>query len=129
MLRSAYFQDFKGGPKILFWGDASSMRELAKLLNASSVGSGPLVLNSFVEAVDGKTITIRAVTKPSGMQISGNDFQWALDPETMTEFAELVDALAESTRPGHQYLTCGVDDEITVMASCGEYPPYLNPRL
>jgi hypothetical protein len=50
-LRSAYFQDFKDGPKGLFWGDAKAMSDLADLLRASSVGTGPLTLGSFSEAI------------------------------------------------------------------------------
>ncbi|MGA9456076.1 MAG: hypothetical protein WBV43_11455 [Pseudolabrys sp.] len=38
------------------------------------------------------------------------------------DFAALVEALAASGKSGHQYLTCGVTDEITVMVSHGEYP-------
>jgi hypothetical protein len=38
-----------------------------------------------------------------------------------------VDTLAASGKPGHQYLTCGVTDEITVMVSQGEYPENLRP--
>ena len=47
----------------------------------------------------------------------------------MLEFAELVDVLAESNEPGHQYLECGVKEEITVMVARDEYPPDLNPMV
>jgi hypothetical protein len=73
MLRSAYFPDFKGGPKVLFWGDANAMHQLANLLNASSVGTGPLVLNSFITAVDGNTITIRTAYACLGMRTAMTD--------------------------------------------------------
>ena len=43
------------------------------------------------------------------------------------DFAALIDALAASGKSGHQYLTCGVTDEITVMVLHREYPENLRP--
>jgi hypothetical protein len=127
ILRSAYFRDFKDGPKILFWGDARALSQLANVLRASSVGTGPLSLGSFSEAVDRKTIVIRTTSPPRGMQVSGSGFEWELDSPTMVDFAEKLDVLAKSNKPGHQYLECGVTGEIVVMASCAEYPADLAP--
>jgi hypothetical protein len=63
------------------------------------------------------------------MRVSGNGFEWGLDSETMIDFADRIDVLGESNQAGHQYLECGVKGEIVVMASCGEYPAGLSPRL
>ena len=127
MLRSAYFDDFKDGPKVLFWGDGTAMRKLADLLRAGSIGKERLSLDSFSDAVDRKSIVIEPASRSFGMQPQGEYFRWRLDSETMLEFAELVDVLAESNEPGHQYLECGVKEEITVMVARDEYPPDLNP--
>lgn len=53
--------------------------------------------------------------------------EWTLRPQSADDFAELVDVLAAPGKSGHQYLTCGVTDEITVMVSHGEYPENLRP--
>ena len=127
-LRSAYFSDFKGGPKVLFWGDARAMNQLGNLLRTSSIGTGPLALGSFIEAVDRRPIVVQTVSRAQGMRPNASGFEWALDPETMTDFAEMIDVLAESNTPGHQYLECDKPGEITVLASCGEYPADLTPR-
>jgi len=127
ILRSAYFHNFKGGPKVLFWGDAEAMSKLSNLLRASSIGTGPLSLGSFSEAADRKAIVIHSVSRSVGMRVSGSGFEWGLDTETMISFADMVDVLAESKQPGHQYLECGVQGEIVVMAACGEYPADLSP--
>ena len=128
ILRSAYFQDFKDGPKVLFWGDTKAMRDLAGLLNASSVGTEPLALGSFSDAVDRKTIVILPTSPTVGMRFRDSRFEWCLDPETMIDFSDKLNVLAESNKPGHQYLECGVKGEIVVMASCGEYPADLSPN-
>jgi hypothetical protein len=129
MLRSGYFHNFKAGPTVLFWGDARAMRKLANLLNSSSIGTGPLGMNSFVNAVDARTIAIRLAPSSRGMRTSGRDFEWAMDADTKTAFADAVEILAEANVPNHQYLTCNVTGEIAVMASCGEYPDDLVPTF
>jgi hypothetical protein len=127
MLRTAYFEDFKDGPKVLLWGNRRDMQSLANLLRASSVGTGPLGLDSISNAVDGKPIVIETMTPARGLQPRGYGFEWSLNPETMNVFAELVDKLAESDQPGHQYLECGADGEVMVMVSRNEYPNDLSP--
>ena len=127
ILRSAYYSDFKGGPKVVFWGDSKAIEQLANLLRASAIGTGPLALGSFCEAVDGRAIIIQTAVSQCGMQPYGSGFEWNLNAQTMADFAERLDILAESNRPGHQYLECGVTGEIAVMASCGEYPADLKP--
>ena len=123
---TGYFADFKDGPKVLFWGDASAMRELAGLLRASTIGSQPLALGSFVRATDGRSVLIRMVPNAEGMVPVGNYFEWRLDMATANIFAELVDVLAEANSSGHQYLECA--SGIAVIASVGEYPPTLKPE-
>lgn len=82
----------------------------------------------FCEHVDGKTISVRmrANRRDTGMRLNHEGLEWTLRPQSVDDFAELVDILAAPDKSGHQYLTCGVTDEITVMVSHGEYPE--NPR-
>jgi hypothetical protein len=50
-------------------------------------------------------------------------FRWELDASSAEWFAELIDALAEPSCSGHQYLEhLRSSSDIVVMASCGEYP-------
>ncbi len=127
MLRSAYFDDFKDGPKVLFWGDGEAMRELADLPRAGSIGKELVSLDSFSEPIDRRSIVIELASRSFGMRPRGEYFRWGLDSETMLEFAQMVEALADASEAGHQYLECGVKDEITVMVARDEYPPDLNP--
>jgi hypothetical protein len=129
MLRSGYFDDFKSGPKVLLWGDREAMQKLAALLRAASIGHGPLGLDSFSEAVDGRSIVIEPTSRSYGMISQDGWFRWGLDPETSSQFAEMIDVLAEVKEPGHQYLECGVLDEIVVMVARDEYPADLNPKV
>ena len=112
---------------MVFWGDKTAIEQLANLLRAGAVGTGPLGLGSFSEAVDGRAIIIRTAVPERGMRSSDFGFEWALSSQNMIDFADALDVLAESHGPGHQYPECGVSDEIAVMASCGEYPDDLRP--
>ncbi|MBV9570825.1 MAG: hypothetical protein JO056_06265 [Alphaproteobacteria bacterium] len=129
MLRSGYFDDFKGGPKLLFWGDRQDMQALAGAFRAASAGIGAVSLDSISEAVDQKSVVIQPATRPLGILPEDGEFRWILDRETIRQFAEMVDVLAAETGPGHQYLECGTPNEITAMVACDEYPANLNPKL
>ncbi len=128
-LRSAHFEDnFKGGPKVLFWGDVEGIRDLRDFLRQIKNATNPLTLSSFCEAADGKEITLIPVSDQlaSGMRIKIECLDWMLDPKTADDFAEMVDILA-SSGIGHQYLDCR-EDEVPVMVSTGEYAASLNPK-
>lgn len=128
-LRSAYFARFDGGPKVLLWGDSSGMHALGDFLRGTLAVPRITALGEFCEAVDGKTIAVRmrASRRDTGMRLNGEGLEWTLRPQSADDFAVLVDALASSAKSGHQYLACGVTDEITVMVSHGEYPEDLRP--
>src|SRR5262245_29741944 len=83
------------------------------------IASGAVTLGDFCEPADGRTITVkmRANRRDTGMRLNHEDLEWTLRPQVADDFAELAGALAASGRSGHQYLTCGVTDEITVMVS------------
>ena len=128
-LQSAYSATFNGGPTVLLWGDTAGMRALSDLLRKMLVVPSAMTLSEFCEAVDGKTVTVRmrANRRNTGMRLHHDGLEWTLRPQSADDFAALIDALAASGRSGHQYLTCGVTDEITVMVSHGEYPENLRP--
>ena len=128
-LQSAYSATLNGGPTVLLWGDTAGMRALSGLLRQVLVVPSAMTLSEFCEAVDGKTVTVRmrANRRDTGMRLRHEGLEWTLRPQSADDFASLIEALAASGKPGHQYLTCGVTDEITVMVSQGEYPKNLRP--
>jgi hypothetical protein len=128
-LRSAYSETFNGGPTVLLWGDAAGMRALSDFLRKTLIASNTMTLSEFCEHVDGKTISVRmrANRRDTGMRLNHEGLEWTLRPQSADDFAELVDVLAAPGKSGHQYLTCGVTDEITVMVSHGEYAENLRP--
>ena len=126
-LRSAYSPMLNGGPTVLLWGDAAGLSALSVFLRKMLIVPGAVTLDDFCEPVDGRTITVRmrANRRDSGMRLNHEDLEWTLRPQVADDFAELVGALAASEKSGHQYLICGVTDELTVMVSHGEYPENL----
>lgn len=134
MLRHAYFPVFKGGPKYLFWGDAEDMAHLMEALAAASNGARSRSLRDVPDSlsVDGSAVLLETVAEDVGLWRDARDgdlYHWQLSEESWTMFAELVESLTHCSpkRPGHQYLDCLGDNEITVMISCGEYPDEIRP--
>lgn len=125
-LRSAFFVDWNG-PTVLFWGDAAGMRALRDCLRGAWRASNAPTLDGFCEAVDGKAITVRAVSdhRDTGMHLARGGLEWRLRPDLAEDFADKVDVLASSAA-GHQYLDAYSSD-ITVEVSTGEYPESLHP--
>jgi hypothetical protein len=105
------------------------MRAFSDFLRKTLTTSSAMTLSEFCEHVDGKTISVqmRANRRDTGMRLDHEGLEWTLRPQSADDFAELVDVLAAPGKSGHQYLTCGVTDEITVMVSHGEYPENLRP--
>jgi hypothetical protein len=128
-LRSGYFHKLNGGPKVLLWGDHDGMHALGNFLRRMLVASRAMTLSGFCEPVDGKKIIVRmrASRRDTGMRLNRDGLEWTLRPQSADDFAASVDALVSSGKSGHQYLACGVTDEITVMVSHGEYPAILRP--
>ena len=128
-LRSAYFADWKGSPTVLLWGDATGMRELRDFLRGAWAAPNAPTFDRFYEAVDGRTISVRAVSdqRDTGMRLARDGLEWRLRPDLAEDFAEKVDVLAASVA-GHQYLDhYPGDGDITVQVSIGEYPETLRP--
>lgn len=128
-LRSGYFQKLNGSPKVLLWGDLDGMQALGDFLRRMLVVPRAMTLSSFCEPVDGRKIIVRmrASRRDTGMRLNSHGLEWTLRPQSADDFAASVEALASSGRSGHQYLACGVTDEIMVMVSHGEYPAILRP--
>jgi hypothetical protein len=123
-LRSAYFADWKGRT-VLFWGDATGLRALRDFLRSAWPASNAPKLDGFCEAVDGRTITLIAVSgqRDTGIFFAGHGLEWRLQQDLAVDFAEKVDALA-SCAAGHQYLDA-YNCDINVEVSTGEYPESL----
>jgi hypothetical protein len=128
MLRYAFFADFKGGPKLLMWGDQSGMTALSRFLRESATAPREL---EFAElgfcAASGDRVMVLPYKGPySTLRKTSGDhriFLWELDKSQAGRFAELVDVLAISAL-GHQYLEADspTPGAVTVMVSIGEYP-------
>jgi hypothetical protein len=102
------------------------LRALSDLLRKMLVIPNDMTLGEFCDAADGRTVTVRmrANRRDTGMRLHHEDLEWTLRPQSADDFAALIDGLA-SGKSEHQYLTCGVTDEIMVMVSHGEYPENL----
>jgi hypothetical protein len=127
VLQSAYFIDFKFGQKLLFWGDPQGVQQLIESLRTSALDKAEKTLSAFVAAVDSQPVVFHPCSPSRGMRRRGHGFAWIIDVDTMNRFADLLDPLAASPSPAHQYLDCGSDGEIEVMVSTGEYPADLHP--
>ena len=134
MLRHAYFAEFASGPIYLMWGDAEDMLRLMEALAAASNGAPAKSLNDIPDtvSVDGSAVMIESVARDIGLWRDARDpnlFHWQVDDECWLMFADLVEPLTRCSphHPGHQYLDCLGENEITVTVSCGEYPDDLKP--
>lgn len=127
MLRYAYLE-FSEDPTVLLWGDQNDMHALAGLLRGvPSIRTESSLAKLGCHAQIGETVFVKFCESAArGMKrVEGKDgtFQWELDRDHSILFVELVEVLASSDQ-GHQYLECGSSDEITVKASCCEYPDH-----
>ena len=134
MLRHAYFAGFSSGPTYLIWGDAEDMTRLMEAFAAASNGARARSLNDIPDSmsVDGSRVTIDPIARDIGLWRDARDpnlYHWQVDEECWLMFADLVEPLTRCSprRPGHQYLDCLGENEITVTVSCGEYPDTLKP--
>jgi hypothetical protein len=126
-LRSGYFEDWKGGPTVLFWGDAAGIRELRDFLRSACGAPNALTLDRLCEAVDRRAITVRAASDPrdTGMRFARGGLEWRLHRGLAEEYAEKIHVLASSSS-GHQYLDAP-GGQIAVEVSIGEYSETIRP--
>lgn len=127
-LRSAYFPDFKGGPTLLFWGDAKAMSDFSDFFrDAGKRPADRIALAAISEAVDGNEIFLQRSSSPLGLTKTASGFDWILDTEALEVFSDLVAMLATSSHPSHQYLDDRKGRGITAMVSRDEYPDNFRP--
>lgn len=125
MLRYAYL-DSAEDPSVLLWGKQDDMRALAVLLRGiPSIPTKSTLAELGCHAQTGETVIVRPCDTGAGgmtkVEGRGGVFLWKIDQHHSNLFAEMADVLASSNQ-GHHYLECGSRDEITVKASCCEYP-------
>jgi hypothetical protein len=128
MLRYAYFADFKGGPKLLMWGDRSGMTAVSRFLREMAAAPREIEFSElgFCATTGDRVIVLPYKGPYSALRKTSGDqqiFRWELDKSQAESFAELVDVLAVSAH-GHQYLEPDrpTPGAVTVMVSIGEYP-------
>jgi hypothetical protein len=126
MLRAEYFSDFKGGPTLLFWGNADGMRHLIVMIESMPTAGSDVVLSGFLN--DAPRIILRSAVASRGMQKKQDHlFEWVLDPRVAADFCDKIRLVATANFPAHNYLEANEAGEITVTVSCGEYPSDLKP--
>ena len=134
MLRYAFFTDFKGGPKLLLWGDSAGILSLSSFLQRMAAAPCETRFSDlgFSAAAGEDVIVVPQTDSVGGVRTvrgSESTFHWELDAVHAARFAEMVEVLSAPSCRGHQYLEhFGSADEITVMVSCGEYPDDLISR-
>ena len=122
-----FFADFHD-PTMLFWGSSDALRRFAGFLrNAGRQGRVRAILNeeNGINPIRGIRIRLEISVRASGMlRASGAaapDFTWCITATQADKFADLVESLAKSQKPGHHYLDCEARDDIVVVVSMGEY--------
>jgi hypothetical protein len=129
MLRYAFFPDFKSSPTLLFWGRKADMITFSDFLRRTARTPRNVIRLSEAGfyAPTGDTVIVIPKKGLAGgvrrLDAEEGTFRWELDVSHAEQFAEMVDVLAVSSQPGHQYLEhSGMVEVITVMVSCDEYP-------
>jgi hypothetical protein len=125
VLRFTYVESSRE-PLVLIWGDRNDMRTLLYLLRKIPLIPPETTLAELgCHAQKGENVILKfCEINGKGMRkIKGTSgtFQWELDRGCTTLFTELVEVLTSSDN-AHQYLDCGLGDQITVKVSCSEYP-------
>jgi len=111
------------------------MNELSDLFQRLSRGEGPFKLHAipFIKAFG--DIRVTAAHRRSQLKDMGNifegirripsaigdEFQWQQTSEGWEHVVELLDSLADSHEPAHQYLSDCPADEAIFVVSTGEY--------
>lgn len=122
-----FFADFHD-PTVLFWGSSEALDQLAAFLRSlARQGKGTTSLNeeNWISPRRGIRLRLEISQAASGMiKAPGTveaDFTWRITPRQAFNFADLIESLAKSQRPGHHYLDCESKDDVVVVVSRGEY--------
>jgi hypothetical protein len=128
MLRLGFLpSDFN--PMLLMLGEAEDLRALAGVLRRFAREGGTVALDELAFCAAWRT---RVMLTTAGSDTGeapglhpvdgGSCFEWRLDAVRATAFAGQVETLAALGRvAGSELLECGIDEEITVKISRGEY--------
>jgi hypothetical protein len=125
MLRIRFLpSDFN--PMVLMLGEAEDFRALAGVLRYFSRDPIDTRIDRLAFCRPGGTaLTMALAHGPSGVARHPADpdaWLWRLDPDRAAGFADLVESLSAPDRlAGSEMLECGLDDEIPVKISRGEY--------
>ena len=121
------FPDFYD-PTVLFWGSSDRLLRFAALLRdfaMEKITKEQLEKISWMESVRKTRILAELVDVSTGMTKieSGSDwdFHWGLTKDNANLFAELVEVVARSEYPCHNYLDSIATEKFTVYVSMGEY--------
>lgn len=124
-----YLPDFYySEPAIVLLGDELSLSKLVQFLReiATRPSFGPIALSelSFMRPWRRTHIILNVSGRALGMKRAAGSaaFTWHLSQETAQRFADLVDGVATSVGPSHNYLETDASDEIVVIVSKGEHP-------
>lgn len=117
-----FFKKFKGSDKLLFSGNQNGIKVLRDIFQeCAKKGPANIKLHEFPLFISNVELTLRSTKAATGMKkVNDQKFEWNLDPERMTTFAEVLEGLG--AKPAHEYLDCGSMDDVQVMVSSGEYP-------
>jgi hypothetical protein len=128
MLRLGFLpSDFN--PMLLMLGEAEDLRALAGVLRHFAREGGSVALDELAFCAAWRTrVTLsdagKAAGQPPGLHSLDDTgcFVWRLDAIRAAAFAELVEALAAPGQvAGSEMLECGIEEEIPVKVSRGEY--------
>jgi len=130
------YRSFSDGPHVLLFGpldaDFHSLQDLFQRLGQSA-GQYELHRQPFVAAFNETQVTMVSCghfySRPDDPQggihrvagSKGNHFEWRRTTEGWAYFAELVDSLVRSERPGHHELTRYPREDAIVEVAKGEY--------
>lgn len=132
-LRIGLFDDFKGSPALLLWGDASGLTVLAEAFRRLSSVVGSSINIRELDCVTGASathVTLESVyaDEAAKVELTETDERAAVVWHgTTAEFArqaKRVDALIDgsSAGPCHQFLDPDRGTTIQIIISMGEYP-------
>jgi len=115
-------------PVVLFFGDPGGFSEFAKFFRfCSQKINENFNLEEYSMFVCGDVrIVLKILPKPNGMKKnSDNFFEWGLSLNECEMFAKEFDIFASSDKQTafHQYLDCGLLDDVVVKVSINEYLP------
>jgi hypothetical protein len=127
MLRLGFLpSDFN--PMLLMLGEVEDLRALGGVLRRFAREGGSVALDELAFCAAWRTRVVLTDSgtdagEPLGLHpVDGTCFVWRVDAARAAAFGELVESLAVPGRiAGSEVLACGVEEEIPVKVSRGEY--------